>query len=400
MLALMAVGVVLLHGCGGGDKGPAPPVVPSTDQGPFVGAAACKVCHSSEMAGYMTTKHAQAFSVLQAAHSDKNPNCIGCHVVGFKVATGFVSLEATPQLANVQCENCHGAGGNHISDPSANKMTVSLASDTCGKCHTGFHHPNFEQWQTSAHAGALQTLVSSGFASDACLECHSAEAILTKGDHVVLPSPAQVVAKQAITCVVCHNPHGSSNPTQLRKPLADLCIQCHTDEQALPNSAPHHPQGEMFLGKGGFDANGNAVVGPNSPHTSVVSERCVRCHVYQVPNPTPTVENPVNTGHTFIPAVPLACQECHPGNQAVEFKTDVQGEITARLDVLGHYFTVGDPQYIDPNTLSGAALTAYKSAKFNYLFVQGDKSFGVHNTEYAEHLLDIAEAIVGVPPAP
>jgi predicted CXXCH cytochrome family protein len=316
-----------------------------------------------------------------------------CHTVGFGQAGGYVNEDETPQLANVQCENCHGAGGNHVQNPAQNPLESPLEADLCGTCHQGFHHPTFEQWETSAHAKALATIQNLPFGRDECLECHSAEAILATGQEVVL-AEAQVKARNPITCQACHDPHGSNNAANLREDEADICLHCHTDEAALPGSTPHHPQREILLGLGGFEVTGAPAIGPNSEHTSAANARCVTCHVYSAPNQQPTQENPFNTAHTFLPGVPEACQQCHPGNQAVNLMNQVQGEIQARLDALAPFFTSGSPQWIDPSTLTPDQKAQYDIAKFNWQLVNGEGSRGVHNTDYVEHLLDVSETIV------
>jgi hypothetical protein len=51
-----------------------------------------------------------------AVKKDATPECIPCHVVGFRQAGGFQTDLRTPHLVNVQCENCHGMGTEHASD--------------------------------------------------------------------------------------------------------------------------------------------------------------------------------------------------------------------------------------------------------------------------------------------
>ena len=399
---VVALGVViaaglLVGGCSGGPHAPSPPPV-NPAQGPYVGAEVCRPCHSNVHAGWSGTKHHEALSVLTAIGQVTNANCLPCHTVGYGQPTGYRGAD-TPQLANVQCENCHGAGGNHASNPSANAMTVSRASEVCGQCHTGIHHPNFEQWETSKHAAALTTLQSRPYATDECLQCHSVDAYLGNRDQVVLRT-ASVVAENPITCVLCHRPHRKAQEAQLRLPVEDICIQCHTAGDVLPSGSPHHPQKEMLAGQGAFAADGSPL-DVSGPHTTGVAERCVQCHVHKSAPAEPTVENPVNTGHTFLPDVPTACQECHPGDQASEFKAEVQGETEAALQQLRPYFASGSPSFIDPSTLAPADRARYDVAKFNYNFVTADKSEGVHNVEYTEQLLgvslDIVQSLAGGP---
>ncbi len=380
----------ILVGCGGHALKPPPP-----SGAAFVGADVCRQCHSTVHAQWSTTLHAQALSALQNIGQGTNTACIPCHVVGFGQPTGFTTLQQTPNLANVQCENCHGPGGKHVLDPSGVPMQVSLAADLCGQCHRGPNHPNFEQWSSSKHAQALQVLQGLPFATPDCYVCHSVEIFLGGSNPTVRPHQAPPGAKNPITCQLCHEAHGSPNPKQLRRPIQDTCTVCHTDGGILlPSGQPHHPQKEMLAGTGGFKANGSPAHGPNSPHTNAVSEKCVLCHVFQVPVPQPTPENPVNTGHTFLPLVPLACRQCHPGNQSVQFKKFVQAQIAQQEGQIAPYFTPGSPQYIDPGTLTPPQLAQYNIAQFDYLLVTGDLSQGVHNTAYAQYLLGVSLTIL------
>jgi predicted CXXCH cytochrome family protein len=360
----------------------------------FVGAQVCSTCHQSSYAAWTSTLHSQAMTTLTAIGQGANAGCVPCHAVGVGQDTGFVSLADTPALANVQCENCHGAGGNHIKNPEQKPMAVPLEAEVCGTCHQGFHHPNYEQWSTSLHAAARETVRGR---PDSCLGCHSAEAILATGQNVVNALQQEtIVAKNGITCVVCHSPHGSPNPAQLRTPPGELCLECHTDDNPTPADSPHHPQREIILGIGGFEPTGDTALGPNSEHSSQASARCVTCHVYKVPNETPSVENPVNTGHTFLPEIPGACAQCHTDTTGLEAELDaLQAGIQARIDALMPYFTSGAPEYIDPATLTPDELLLYDVAKFNVQVSDADASQGIHNVDYVDRLLTISETLFG-----
>jgi predicted CXXCH cytochrome family protein len=388
--SVVVVFVAVLAGCitttpgqqgGGGDTTAA-----------FVGAQVCSTCHQSSYAAWTSTLHSQAMATLAAIGQSTNANCVPCHAVGVGQDTGFVSMADTPGLGSVQCENCHGAGGNHIKNPEQVAMAVPLEAEVCGSCHQGFHHPNYEQWSTSAHAAARETVASR---PDSCLECHSAEAILATGQNVVNALQQEtIVAKNGITCVVCHSPHGSPNEAQLRTPPSELCLGCHTSDNPAPTASPHHPQREIILGIGGFEPTGDTALGPNSDHSTSANARCVTCHVYKVPNETPSVENPVNTGHTFLPEIPDACLQCHTDATELETQLDeLQTEIQARIDALKPYFTAGGEQYIDPATLGADQLLLYNVARFNTRVADADASQGVHNSDYVERLLSIAESI-------
>ncbi len=393
LVLLLLLALALVQGCGG-HSAQAPPPPGDGTAAAFVGANVCQACHRSQHAAWSATHHADALAALEGAGQAENSYCLPCHTVGFGEPTGYTSQSETPQLANVQCENCHGGGGKHVSNPSQNQMLVPLEAELCGNCHQGFHHPTFEQWSTSRHAAALETIENHPYGRDSCLICHSAEAILATGHQVVLAQLTTVVAKNSITCVACHDPHGSPNEAQLREPTADICLTCHTTGGTLPGNEPHHPQREMLLGIGAFEATGDEAIGPNSAHTTAALSRCVTCHVFPEHPADPTRENPVNTGHTFEPNVPNACRQCHPANSSVRKHEAAEHEIEGLLDGLAPFFDPSDPSYIDPATLPSGDIDRYNVAKFNYEFVEADSSHGVHNLAYARRLLQISQSIL------
>ncbi len=80
-------------------------------ESPYVGEKKCKKCHIKQHKTWRDTKHAKAFTYLDA-EAQKDPECIKCHTTGFGKG-GFVSAEASGHLQNVQCEQCHGTGADH-----------------------------------------------------------------------------------------------------------------------------------------------------------------------------------------------------------------------------------------------------------------------------------------------
>src|SRR5262249_6527651 len=72
-----------------------------------VGGQVCARCHQAEGEQWHTTAHSLAWETLQRVKKDATPECIPCHVVGFREPGGFQTSSRTPHLVNVQCENCH-----------------------------------------------------------------------------------------------------------------------------------------------------------------------------------------------------------------------------------------------------------------------------------------------------
>ncbi len=105
----------------------------------FIGADLCQRCHPSEGEQWKTTSHSMAWQTLVTVKKDATPECITCHVVGYKAPGGFQTSADAPRLVNVQCENCHGMGTRHEEYATALKVTAQ----TCQNCHHGENDPEF-----------------------------------------------------------------------------------------------------------------------------------------------------------------------------------------------------------------------------------------------------------------
>lgn len=361
----------------------------------YVGASACTTCHTQEHTDWAATEHAHALASLEAIGAGTVASCLPCHTTGYGQG-GFVSRAATPGLADVQCEMCHGPASAHVADPFNVKPPKSLAAEICGACHTTHQHPTFEEWQSTAHATALPSLVGSGHAQDFCLQCHSTDYRLAPAGE----KPTVQTAQLSITCVDCHAPHGSSHDGQLRQDVDTLCGSCHTMSGAAPPSSPHHPNLEMFDGVGGVMLDGQPQVGPNASHTTMLAEKCTSCHYYTLTRASPTPLMPNITGHTFKADV-RGCTACHTTTQAQTLIANTQTYVGGRAAGLAKYFTPGDPSYIDPAGLTEPSLqSGFYNARFDWQFVSTESSVGVHNAVYANALLDVAQSFVDlvVPP--
>ena len=105
----------------------------------FVGVAVCERCHEPEAAQWRTTAHSMAWETLVRERKDATPECITCHVVGYREPGGFRTASLTPGLMNVQCENCHGVGTQHREE-----WLKQLSPLTCQNCHRDEHDPEFD----------------------------------------------------------------------------------------------------------------------------------------------------------------------------------------------------------------------------------------------------------------
>ena len=236
------------------------------------------------------------------------PLCDGCHSVGYDIRTKQVSEW------NVGCERCHGPGSDHVARPTAGnvlnpaRMNYVAASDTCIQCHSQgqpLSNPiegKYYDWPVGYHVGLK-------LADYWKLEDHTLgepQNFLYFPDGTAHKNRMQgndfvqsVMYRRGITCLDCHEVHGTSNSAQLRKPANELCLDCHG-----PSS-------------------------PNGPRTATIEEhthhkdngagsQCTVCHM-----PAIETEGPANTmvhAHTFrfIPPamtdkykIPNPCTSCH-----------------------------------------------------------------------------------------
>lgn len=272
--------------------GEAKPAEEAKPAGPatYVGSEVCQACHED------------IFKSLQ-----KNPH----HVVE-------TSNKAWKGKA---CESCHGPGSRHaesaapadIVQPA--KLSASGTDRTCLKCHAN----------APTHVGRLHGGHGKGQVS--CAACHSVH----KGQMVARKAPevnAQCASchtsqwasfqrpyrhrlpQGAMSCVDCHNPHGSLLPRQLQTAAANEpgCIRCHGDKRGpfVFEHAPVRMEGCHTCHEPHGSAN------PRMLTRHEVRYTCLECHTNL---PTPAIK-------TSLGGVPPAlhdlrqprfrqCTNCH-----------------------------------------------------------------------------------------
>lgn len=112
----------------------------------YIGSDKCKLCHSYEYKIWSKQRHAHAYKTLVDVGSQYDPECIGCHVVGLGIESGFVNEKSDKGLRNVGCEFCHGPRSKHLEQVAADEKVPSPLDPkaACIKCHTPDHSPLFE----------------------------------------------------------------------------------------------------------------------------------------------------------------------------------------------------------------------------------------------------------------
>lgn len=404
-----------------------------------------------EYPGWLDTHHAHAWETLQnsghpasycnpchAAGWDYDTTQTPAYPVG---NTGNSGYDEAPieKFVNVQCENCHGAGSDHVQSLNAADIEISYDVMTCGKCHEGTHHPYLSEWQSSPHNFTPRTGscegCHEGVAASVRLSGESASYPLGAGNFYgggsisERPDPTDYPPQPA-NCQTCHDPHSDENPGQLRT-VADvqlvtangespviteggvgkLCMQCHharrsPDSQVINGYAhfgPHaNPQADMLKAKSAYHAVADSNFVWAGPSHLLVQNSCKTCHLS-------TVEfgggpgGAAVSGHEFIPK-PEACVACHgpitsftdipalndfDGDGAVE---GVQDEVMGLIHLLEDALIADglDTTGVGfEDALGDTLLSTFKQreAGYNLVFVEDDKSKGVHNPDYVVQLL-------------
>ena len=270
---------------------PAPVAPPDNGGAVYVGEAVCIACHATQNKQFTHTQHANVFRLNPKNEKEK-----------------------------LSCEACHGPGSNHLKDPAnpANHgalvgftrewgTPVEKQTSMCLSCHQG---GQAMFWPGSAHAtnqlscsdchNPMARFSASGLlkkpsVNETCYTCHQQQrAEFAKRSHMPLP-------EGKITCVDCHNPHGSPTKALLKADsVNELCYNCHTEKRG-PFLWEHAP----------------------------VRDNCLTCH------------NAHGSNHDKLLQVarPFSCQECHgnPGHQSTLYNAgnSVGGGAGVSARVLG-----------------------------------------------------------------
>ena len=329
-------------------------------------------------------------TVRAAIYNEPDPQMCGqCHTRGTDTATG------RPYPTTYQ------PGGDLLAG-----FTPAPADDTTHwwvSGHAAQPNMQYNEWLTSAHANSLQAVQDAANADNSCLTCHSGDYRYTEKirgwfdefdlDGTLPDSLTVQTATEGIACQTCHNPHSEEDNDFLLvdEPYA-LCADCHNTAN-YTGEGVHHPALEIYEGQQLVDE----VAGMPSGHFSATrGPDCLTCHMPALPVSDGNAEEGARYSHALLP-VPLdapeplddvaACTACHvnvPPAQVAAMVTDVQANVSARLDSAQAALTSDSPDWVR------VALDA----------VAGDGSRGLHNYGYTNALLSAAEAALVAEAAP
>jgi DmsE family decaheme c-type cytochrome len=226
----------------------------------YIGEKQCISCHGEEDAHFKETLHAKTFR-LNPRNENERRVCEACHGPGSLHAkntadktliVGFTREWETPvEKQAQQCLSCH-QGGNRMHWPGSIHATNQLS---CSDCHNPMD-------KLSAQGALKKASIT-----QVCETCHQQQrAEFDKRSHMP-------VHEGKMTCVDCHNPHGTiTRPLLKADSVNEVCYACHAEKRG-PFIWEHAP----------------------------VRENCVNCHL------------PHGSNHDKLlqAARPMLCQQCH-----------------------------------------------------------------------------------------
>ncbi len=226
----------------------------------MVGEKRCVTCHDTEKNLFGHTQHAKVFRENPRNDTEKSV-CEACHGNGSlhvlnatdkNLIVGFSKEWNTPiEKQTAQCLNCH-TGGQRINWPGSAHASNKLG---CSDCHNPM--ARFSSNGLLKKAGITET----------CQTCHQQQrAEFRKKSHMPVP-------EGKMTCVDCHNPHGSTAKKLLKADsINDLCYTCHAEKRG-PFLWEHAPVRENCM-------NCHAAHGSNADKLLVQTRPalCAGCH--------------------------------------------------------------------------------------------------------------------------
>jgi len=191
---------------------------------------ACESCHGPG------SKHADSVSAadirnplkLRPAEADKA--CLTCHLNQPTHVGRITSSHAKNQVACVACHSIHKNGPNGL----VARKAVEI-NQLCTQCHAdvwaSFQRPYKHRLPEGAmscvdchnpHGTFLPRSIQTSRANEpGCFKCHGDKA----GPFVFEHPPVRLEG-----CAACHEPHGSANPRMLtRHQVSLVCLECHSN---------------------------------------------------------------------------------------------------------------------------------------------------------------------------
>lgn len=255
-----------------------------------------------------------------------------------------------------------------------------------------------------------------------CEKCHTSEGFVA----AVTGIPADGDAFTPISCFTCHAPHTEGNlslrvndavnladGTVFDRGKANLCASCHQSRRNVTTTVvdgvtlnshwgPHYSnQADMLIGENSYEYANYTYT--KSAHAAVADDGCVMCHMGDSRHPSIAGHswNMRNEDRDFEAIAGCNVSGCHQVTPITDLDRTadgdydwdgtvegIQSEVHGLLDSLHVVLEAANLLDAEGHPVSRSVATADSAgAVYNFLFVEEDRSVGVHNTDYAVGLL-------------
>ncbi len=204
----------------------------------------CESCHGpgGKHAGSASADDIKNPAKLTAVETDKL--CLSCHLNTAKHSERISSSHMKDAVACTSCHSMHSNGPAGLvprAPTQVNALCSSCHKDVAAQFAKPFRHKIPEAEMTcvdchNPHGSNRKAMVQSAGANDvACTKCHGDK----RGPFTFEHGPVRFEG-----CATCHEPHGSTNPRMLaRQEVKSVCLECHANMPAVKTPAAGSPIG-------------------------------------------------------------------------------------------------------------------------------------------------------------
>ncbi len=250
-LRLLALAAILVGFC--------PPAFPQEAE--YAGSESCQVCHEDIYNSFQQSTHAGVETDTRRGWEGRA--CESCHGPGSKhtetMEAGEIlnPLTMEPLRADEKCLQCHLNQPTHIGRVRGSHARNQVS---CTACHSTHSEPPPKTGGRRFQAKINQE----------CAECHTGSWASFQRPH------AHKLLQGAMSCLDCHNPHGSFLPKSMQTAQANEpgCMSCHGDKRG-PFVFEHAP---MRLEGCGACHEPHGSANPRMLTRHNVSNLCLECH--------------------------------------------------------------------------------------------------------------------------
>ncbi len=264
-----------------------------------------------------------------------NERCTDCHVSraarGYDPAANRYDTKWL-ELA-IGCEACHGPGSIHVRRwtgmegipsgrdfPDLKSLSTRKSVEACAECHS----EKDEIWGTGFLPGGEYADFYLPRLMEDDIRVHPDGRYKELNYEYFLLAQSRCHTEGRLTCVYCHDPHGSDNPADLKYPRRDdrFCTDCHSDLKDDPAAHTFHPA----------RSEGSRCLGCHAMWTTIENGHGVIIdHTFSIPSPRNTIRY----------GIPNACNACHADKTAewsLGWMREWYGDRRYRIDEIADIF--------------------------------------------------------------